>query len=336
MAKVSVIVPVYNVRDYIVTCIDSLIFQTLEDIEIIFVDDHGDDDSIAVAQKYLGEYIGEKRFRFTETPENSGPATARNIGISEATGDYVAFLDSDDWLEPSFCKTLYDLARKNDADLVCCDISLDTCTDGESQIKKNPNVKNGEFTRTRKCKFLTEFTSYFTTFIYRREFLKHNDIRFPDTRSSEDSCFLSCCLLAAARIASVHQPLYHYMLRGNSLSLSKNDTRHLQKLESFGKVMDFAKSRELYGEYQDEIDFIYIKKAFLVSVFTYMKNSADPKKDDVVAIYEEMKKRIPNYKENKYFHRKAKIRTLTSMIEKTPRVAMKVISSYVKKSDKML
>lgn len=336
MAKVSVIVPVYNARDYIVTCIDSLIFQTLEDIEVIFVDDHGSDDSIAVAQNYLSEYIGEKRFRFTETPENSGPAAARNIGIREATGEYIAFLDSDDWIEPSFCNTLYYVARKNDADLAFCDISLDTTRDGGLKVKKNPKVKNGEFNRSRKCKFLTQFTSYFTTFIYRRELLIHNDISFPNTRSSEDSCFLTCCLLAASRIASVHQPLYHYMLRGDSLSLSKSDTRHLQKLESFNKMLEFAKSREIYADFKDEIDYIYIKKAFLVSIFTYIKNSSEPKKAAVTAIYEDLKRVVPNYKENAYFRSKLKIRTLTKMIEKTPGIAMKVISSYVKNSDRML
>ena len=99
MIKVSVIVPVFNARDYIIPCVESLVNQTLDDIEIIFVDDHGTDGSIIAVVQFLEGYAGRKQVRFVETPVNSGPGVARNVGIEAATGEYLAFVDCDDWVE---------------------------------------------------------------------------------------------------------------------------------------------------------------------------------------------------------------------------------------------
>ena len=116
MTKVSVIIPVYGARDTIAACLDTVLEQTLDEIEAILVDDHGPDDSIAAARAHLQDYSGPKRFRFIETPANAGPGAARNLGIEAASGEFVAFLDSDDTLEPDFCQALYEAARQADAD----------------------------------------------------------------------------------------------------------------------------------------------------------------------------------------------------------------------------
>ena len=336
MARISIITPVYNVRDFIVTCIDSFVFQSMDDLEVIFVDDHGQDDSIALAKKYLEEYVGNIKFRFIATESNSGPAAARNLGLGKATGEYVAFVDSDDWIEPQFCELLYKAASGNRADIALCDISLDNVSDGTSEVKKNPSVHNGEFTPKNRRKFLKSFTSYFTTYIYRREFLEENAIRFPDTRSAEDSCFLTCCLIAARRIASVRQAMYHYMIRSTSLSISSDSGRYRQKLESFSRMLEYARSRDLYDANRDELDFIYIKKAFLISVFTYIRNTEKPQKEEIVSIARELEKNVPQFRNNRYLRGDLKIRTLSSLIEKHPKIAMSVISTYLKKSKKML
>ena len=106
MCKVSLIIPVYAARETIEACLASVLAQTLDDIETILVDDHGPDGSIAVARAFLKDYEGPKQFRFTETPANTGPGAARNRGVEAAVGEYIAFLDSDDWLAPSFCEKM--------------------------------------------------------------------------------------------------------------------------------------------------------------------------------------------------------------------------------------
>jgi len=336
MAKVSVIIPVYNARDYIVTCIESLMNQTLDDIEILFVDDHGTDDSIDVAKARVEAYDGPKKFRFVETSTNSGPGIARNVGIQAATGEYVAFLDSDDWLEITFCELLYKAASKKEADLACCDIFLDNVSDSESKVVTNPRIKDGEFTDKKRVSYMTHFVTYFVTYVYRRQFLLDNGLWFPQTRSAEDSCFLTCCILAARKMASVTKPLYHYMIRNASLSFKPDELRYQQKLASFNEMLSYARKHDLYEGSKQEIDFIYIKKAFLIAAFTYVKNAAQRDSKVLSLIHDELLSQIPDYKSNRYLRKSPKIRLLVSMIRKYPKLAGMVISRYVSKPGRMI
>lgn len=336
MAKVSIIVPVYNARDYIVTCIESLMNQTLDDIEVVFVDDHGTDGGMDVARNRVDAYDGPKTFIFTETPSNSGPGAARNVGIRHAAGEYVAFVDSDDWLEVTFCELLYKAASRKDADIACCDIFLDNVSDSESKVVMNPRIKDGDFTDSKRAGFMTRYVSYFTTYIYRRQFLLDNGLMFPQTRSAEDSCFLTCSILTARKMASVRKPLYHYMIRNASLSLKPDPLRYQQKLSSFNEMMDYARKHGLYESSKQELDFIYIKKAFLMAVFTYVKN-ASPRDSKVLSvIHNDLLAQIPDYRSNRYLRKNLKLRMLVGMIRKHPKLAGVVISRYVSKSGRMI
>ena len=104
MPKVSLIIPVYNAAPYVEACIASLIAQTMDEVEIILVDDHGSDDSMQIAQAYVKAHQSSKQFRFLATPHNMGPGPARNIGIEAAQGEYIGFVDSDDIIESDMYK----------------------------------------------------------------------------------------------------------------------------------------------------------------------------------------------------------------------------------------
>ena len=110
--KVSIIVPVYNVSNYIVKCLDSIIAQTFHSIECILVDDCGHDDSIEKAQRYINQYSGHISFMIIHHNKNKGLSGARNTGINISTGDYLFFLDSDDAITPNCIETLMSLAEK--------------------------------------------------------------------------------------------------------------------------------------------------------------------------------------------------------------------------------
>ena len=118
MPKVSVIIPVYNVEDYIDRCLKSVIEQTLEDIEIIIVNDGSTDDSKKIIEKYINQY--PNKIIYLEK-ENGGLSSARNFAIPYAKGEYIAFLDSDDYIEPEMYEQMYNKAIKENADLVECD-----------------------------------------------------------------------------------------------------------------------------------------------------------------------------------------------------------------------
>lgn len=325
MVKVSIIVPVFNARDYIIPCIESLISQTIDDLEILLVDDHGTDDSIAAARNYLKAYTSSKSFLFLETPVNSGPGAARNLGIEAATGEYVAFVDSDDWVERDFCESIYKAASRKDADIAFCHLLQDNVREGHSVELHNPRVSSGVFSQKEHKLFLSRFVSYFTTFLYRREFLISNDLRFPQTSSSEDSCFLASCILAAQRIASVDKPLYHYVKHIHSLSNKVDPTKYRQKLNSFDAFFGYAKNNGFYETYKDEIDFIFIKKAFLMAAMTYVANEPAPDPAILQELHGVLSQHVPDYAANPYLKKDFKVRTLTRWIEKRPQFALRVL-----------
>ena len=271
MPKVSVIIPVYGAAATIAACLDSVLAQTLDDVEVVLVDDHGPDESIALAKRHVTGREGGKRFVFTATPANAGPGAARNCGIQAATGEYVAFLDSDDTLEPDFCAALYAAARRVDADMACCDIAFDR-PDGSTLVKANPRVVDGPFEGKAKRDYLCRFTSYFTTCLYRRSLLLDNDIRFPGTRSAEDSCFLICSLLTARSFAGVDRALYHYRLQENSVSRRRDPQRWRQRLASFKALKQYAKTHGLYDDYRATIDFLILKKGWLLAAKDWLLN----------------------------------------------------------------
>ena len=257
MTKVSVIIPLYNSARFLPSLFENIAQQTVAaDLEFIFIDDHGGDDSLAAARS-LAASSGLKCV-FGATPANGGPGAARNVGLKMAGGEYVAFLDSDDALDPTFCEKLFSAAAACDADLAYCNILA--VKGAGSSVWCNPAVASGDFDREKRLYFLKNYKSYFTSFIYRRSLLSREGIAFPATRSAEDSCFLTCALLCARSIACVDEPLYIYQMRGDSLSLGRLDGRHMQRLASFDALLDFARGKNLYETYREMLDYLYVKK----------------------------------------------------------------------------
>ena len=117
---ISLIIPVYNVEKFLVKALESVKNQTFQDFEVIIVDDGSTDKSIAISEKYCNE---NPNFRLIKQ-ENKGPGAARNAAIKISKGEYIAFMDSDDYLEPNFLECLYNAAIENDADIVCCNFNM--------------------------------------------------------------------------------------------------------------------------------------------------------------------------------------------------------------------
>ena len=268
----SIIVPCCDVAPYVRDCLESVLAQTLDDIEVILVDDHGQDDSIEMAHRLLSGYNGPKQFRFAATQANSGPGASRNLGIRTATGDYIAFLDSDDTLAPDFCQRLYEAASRADADMAFGSISFDL-PDGSSSVRHNPAVKDGPFEGKAKQAYLRRFKSYFTTYLYRRSMLTGNGISFPDTHSAEDSCFLICILLSARSIAGDDDAVYHYTIYPSSTSRRRDKARWKNRLASFRTMVSYAREKGLYKPYRGTIRLLLLKKGYLMAAKDFMTNN---------------------------------------------------------------
>lgn len=334
MTKVSVILPVYGVAQYIKKCTESLLAQTLDDMEFIFVDDHGPDDSIAIAKQTIAGHPRESQFRFLKPEHNLGAGMARNYAISQAKGEYIAFVDSDDWIESEMFAELYKEAKAHgDADLCYCQAFKDFSDGSESEVLKNPHVASGEFSHDNKAFFLVNYVSLFWTFIYKRELVERNVIRFPEERSADDSYFVSCSLMMAQSIASVDKPYYHYLIRSGSVCTTKDSAKYKKRLIVFDKLLQYAKEHQVYEELKEEIDFMYIKKGGLSSMTNYIINSTHPNPAIYKEIYAELVKQVPDYKLNRYYCDSKSIQLLLRMSQHTPAVFTKLIRIWAKKKN---
>lgn len=268
MNKVSVIIPVYNSRSFISECLDSLVAQSFRDFEVLLVDDHGQDDSIDLARHKAGEF--EKlgiNVRFLETPTNSGPGAARNIGLDAATGEYVAFIDADDTWTPDFLETLVAKADQNKADVAFCQCSL----------RRNPIAHDGDFKGFGKLWFLLRFVTFSVCFLYRRGMLENPEpdaapIRFPQERSCEDTNFLIKSLLYAKRIACVDKEMYWYRPNPTSITQKKDPTRWKSRLRAWDNLIDECRSRGLMRHYGLLLWFLYLKKGWAIAMIDKIKN----------------------------------------------------------------
>lgn len=332
--KVSLIIPVYNAEQYIEACVDSLMAQTMDEVEIILVDDHGTDRSMELARAYVEHHNSCKQFRFLETPHNMGPGPARSVGIEEARGEYIGFVDSDDVVVSDFCERLYTVAKDHDADLAYCQAQL--VKGAEVTAMNNPVIENGAFEGEKRRFFLTHYTTLFVSFLYRRALLMEYAIRFPATRSAEDSYFLTCSLLAAKRIACVDKPMYHYLIHEESLSESSNPQRYLDKVKSFDLLMQFAREKGLYEANKEELDYIYLKKGYLLGILTYIYNEERPQQLTVRKLYGHLLSYVPYYKENVYYRADRRLRLLHTLVRRCTRVAFKVLPCYIRKTNMKL
>ncbi|MBQ7062118.1 MAG: glycosyltransferase [Bacteroidales bacterium] len=334
MVKVSVILPVYGVAQYIEKCTQSLLAQTLWDMEFIYVDDHGPDNSIELVQKMIEGHARQAQFRFLKPPQNVGAGMARNFAIPQAQGQYIAFVDSDDWIEPTMFEELYNEAMRHDgADLCYCQAAKDYLDGQPTEILKNPDIEAGPLTDDKRRYFLTHYVSLFWTFIYKRDLLMQHDIRYPSSRSADDSYFVTSSLLLAQSTAHVDKPFYHYLIRPGSVCTTKDSNKYQKRLETFRSLMAFLKEKQVYDTYRDEIDYVYLKKGYITSVFNYIYNSLEPKASTLSEIRNEMLQQVPAYRSNPYYRHKCSLRLLVGLLHRCPRLAIRVIRTYLKRTN---
>lgn len=210
---VSIIIPVYNVENYIEVTLRSLLNQTYNDYELILVDDGSSDNSMSVAENVLKDNSFSNYIMLRE--ENSGQGEARNYGMSVARGEWLFFMDSDDILPSYALAKLIETAEKKNADMTFCDFKFSTGDLIEEDISKccanTYNSQNIQFDfLTRKKKIIVPGT------VYRTKWLKENDLKFPKLRFSEDVYFLWEALGKVDKVVEVEACLYTYVIRESS------------------------------------------------------------------------------------------------------------------------
>ncbi len=227
MPKISVIIPVYNVELYLARCLDSIINQTLKDIEIICVNDCSPDNSLAILEDYAKK---DNRIKIIDNKNNKGAGATRNIGIRTAVGKYLGFVDSDDWIDLDYYEKLYIKAQNTGADIVKANLKYhkdDILSEGHSNIDE---------VKISKYKFI-----YIPTAIFSHAFIRNNNIYYPEDLScAEDSIFEIKTAIFANKIAIEESAFYYYLYRDESVNHCK--------VVSLDKIKEVEKSAKMVIE----------------------------------------------------------------------------------------
>lgn len=287
MAKVSVVVPIYNVEEYLERCIKSLVKQTLEDIEIILVNDGSRDKSGTIAQEFQKKY--PDKIKYVEK-ENGGLSDARNYGMKYATGEYIAFLDSDDYIEKNAYKVMYKKAKEEDSDYVECDFIWEY----PEKSKKDEQIKYAN-----KNEMLAFVRVVAWNKLIRREVITNNNIEFPKGLRYEDVEFTYKLIPHINKFSYVNEFFIHYTQRQNSIANVQNE-KTAEIFEVLDNVITYYKQNNFYDEYKEELEYNYARYLLCSSLKRICKISDNQKRKELInKTWDNLNSKYPEWKKNK-------------------------------------
>lgn len=239
MPKISIIVPVYNVENYLSKCINSILDQTFSDFELILIDDKSPDKSGKICDDYAKR---DNRIMVIHKETNQGVSAARNDGLDVAKGEYVTFVDSDDWVEPDFLEYLYGLAVEKSADIVTCTLQYDgdavkfgrTLGTYEGiEKQKNVSIRAEDFSWGKWYSFDGAACK-----LYVRNLIEKNNIRFNLLLSNgEDALFYANVMLYSKHCVASTKALYHYFIRANGASNLRTKKQYASTAKAWHMIM---------------------------------------------------------------------------------------------------
>ena len=294
--KVSVIIPVYNTKGYLSQCFDSLVNQTLEDIEILVVDDGSTDGSAQIIKEYEQKYPQKFKGFFKE---NGGQASARNLALKYAKGEYLGFVDSDDWVDAEMYTEMYKKAKAEEADIVICDTTdhyptrdvYHHASQFESKFSVTPSACNK---------------------IFRREFV--GDIRFPEGLWYEDFEFTTKSLMLTEKIGVIHKSFYHCHCREVSTMTNNNAEKNLDMLTVLGNLTRFVEEKGMAKKYKDVLEYLYLDHVLITTVNRIKVQKNKNKNKVIKQMVSEVKKRYPKFYKDAVFTQMAKNRKIIALL----------------------
>lgn len=291
MPKVSLIIPVYNVENYIEKCLDSVVNQTLKDMEVIIVNDGSKDSSKQKIEKYLKKY---PYIKYLEK-ENGGLSDARNYGMPYATGEYIAFLDSDDYVEKTMYEEMYNVAKKENADMVECDFVWEYPNKKREDIGIIYNSKKEMIEKARVVAWNK---------LIKTELIKKIDIKFPIGLRYEDVEFFYKFVPYLEKVSFVKKCFIHYVQRENSIANTQN-IRTKEIFTVLENVITYYKENGFYNEYKEELEYIYVRFLLCSSLKRMCKiEKKEDRKSALDETWNNINLKFPGWKKNSILKKK--------------------------------
>ncbi len=286
MPKISIIVPVYQTEPYLKTCLDSLVGQSLEDVEILVINDGSTDGSQAIIDEYCRLY--PQKIRSYVQP-NAGQAAARNRGIRDAAGEYLFFVDSDDYLETDACQKAYEYAVENDLDVVCFGMYRESqrgCEPMDYALADSPRMD---------AYYVLNEASPCNKLIRSRLFFEHG-LGFTERRIYEDLELIPQLVLHTRKIGYRKDCLYHYVIHPSS---TMRQSGYNAKLLDIFLVMDTLKEKFYHTEYRRELEFLFIEHLLHAATLRFL--CYEQAKEQRERIRRVMQSSFPRWRQNPYY-----------------------------------
>lgn len=290
---VSCIVPVYNLESKLKRCVESLLGQTLRNIEIILVNDCSTDGSKDVISEYARLNANITDIHLNENVKQGG---ARNEGLKAAKGEYIAFIDGDDWIEADMLEALYQLAKREDLDIVDSDYYQE---DEHGNCVKRSSIPN-EYLENIDIKKLILHHGRIWTKIFRRSLLMIHKLYFIQGKKFEDNPYLPTVFMYTERIGKVRKAFYHYIYNTMSTSRKRNDDTVFDRMDTAVYLLKDVKRRGLYESYKEEIDFKFIELYYANTIITCITKFDHVQYQNIKKAYKEIRYYLPEYRRNRY------------------------------------
>lgn len=300
--QLSIIVPVYNMAadGKLNFCLDSLINQTITDYEIIAVDDCSTDNSLDILKEYESKY--PDKFRAIHSPVNKRQGGAKNIGIREAKGEWIGFIDSDDWITPDFYERLLTRAAETGADIVGCDYSMvDHHTFEVGTVEHNNKPEQSGVLDHEKRKSLILDVGSLVIKIYKRQFILDNELFFPEHIFYEDNAVGKSYVILNKHFEYIDEPLYYYYQHGTSTVHTFSESRCEDRMAAARIMIEQAKKFGYYDEFLPELEYNFTVLHYINTLFTYMVGVRPTKLSYVKKMGDELRAYFPDFQKNTYY-----------------------------------
>ena len=301
--RISIIVPVYNMAgdNKLRFCMDSLTSQHLEDYEIIAVDDCSTDNSLEILREYEDKYPGLVKVIHSEVNKHQGGA--KNLGIREASGDWIGFIDADDWIDPDMYRLMLEKADATGADMVGCDLTLvsEHTYEVSDNVEKNGNPSMSGVLNHDKKKQLILDGGRLVVKIYKRANVIDNKLFFPENIFYEDNAMSNSFLLTASHYEYIEKPWYYYYQHQESTVHSFSEKMCQDRMEAGRIMLGEARRLGFFNEFRQEIEFIFTQLFYVNTLFTYMPCVKPARMSFVKELTKEMKETFPEFENNSYY-----------------------------------